>query len=117
MTAAHRAIRMLGGSDAALYRELRLEALGLHPQAYGSTFEAEAAEPLDFFERRLELSQVLLGSIDDVPMGIVRLSIPSFVTERHKGALTGMYVRAAARGSGLASALVDGVAKRARDSD
>lgn len=114
MTAARRTIRMLAASDAALYRELRLEALRLHPLAYGSTFEAEAAEPLDFFERRLGRSEVLLGSIDDVPMGIVRLSIPSFVTERHKGALTGMYVRAAARGSGLASALIDAVVERAR---
>jgi len=108
------AIRRLEASDVALYRELRLEALRLHPHAYGSTAEAEAAEPLDFFERRLGTSEILLGSIADEPMGIVRFSIPSFVTERHKGMLTGMYVRAAAKGSGIASALVDAVVERAR---
>jgi ribosomal protein S18 acetylase RimI-like enzyme len=107
-------IRRLEPSDAPLYRELRLEALRLHPYAYGSTVEAESAEPLDFFERRLGTSEILLGSIDDGPMGMARLSIPSFVTERHKGMLTGMYVRAAAQGSGLASALVEAIIERAR---
>jgi ribosomal protein S18 acetylase RimI-like enzyme len=107
-------IRLLEASDAALYRELRLEALRQHPYAYGSTFEAEAAEPLVHFERRLASSDVLLGSIGTEPMGIARLTIPTFVTERHKGMLTGMYVRAPARASGLASALVDGIVERAR---
>ncbi len=107
-------IRRLEPSDAPLYRELRLEALRLHPHAYGSTFELESAEPLDFFERRLGTSEILLGSIDDAPMGMARLSIPTFVTERHKGLLTGMYVRAAAQGSGLASALVEAIVERAR---
>jgi ribosomal protein S18 acetylase RimI-like enzyme len=107
-------IRLLGTSDAELYRELRLEALRLHPYAYGSTFEAEAAEPVAHFERRLASSDLLLGSVDTGPMGIARLTIPSFATERHKGMLTGMYVRASARGSGLASALVDAIVERAR---
>lgn len=114
MTGSRFAIHLLGTSDAALYRELRLEALRLHPYAYGSTFEAEAAEPLAFFEQRLTSSEVLLGSIGTEPMGIARLSIPTFVTERHKGMLTGMYVRAPARASGLASALVDAIVERAR---
>jgi ribosomal protein S18 acetylase RimI-like enzyme len=107
-------IRRLEPSDVALYRELRLEALRLHPYAYGSTLEFESAEPLDLFERRLGTSEILLGSVGDAPMGIVRLSIPTFVTERHKGMLTGMYVREAARGTGLASALVEAVIERAR---
>ncbi|MGH7125306.1 MAG: GNAT family N-acetyltransferase, partial [Stellaceae bacterium] len=97
-----------------LYRELRLEALRLHPYAYGSTFELESAEPLDFFERRLVTSEILLGSIGDALMGIARFSVQTFVTERHKGMLTGMYVRAAAQGSGLASALVEAIVERAR---
>jgi ribosomal protein S18 acetylase RimI-like enzyme len=107
-------IRRLEPLDASLYRELRLEALRLHPHAYGSTFESESAAPLYFFEQRLASSEVLLGSIDSAPMGIVRFSIPTFVTERHKGMLTGMYVREGARGTGLAATLVDAVIERAR---
>ena len=107
-------IRRLEPSDAALYRELRLEALQLHPHPYGSTLEIESAAPLESFAQRLDTSEILLGSVADEPMGIVRFSIPSFVTERHKGMLTGMYVRESARGSGLGSALVDAVIERAR---
>jgi ribosomal protein S18 acetylase RimI-like enzyme len=107
-------IRYLEPSDAPLYRELRLEALRLHPYAYGSTYEMESAAPLDFFEQRLASSEVLLGSVDGAPMGIARFSIPTFVTERHKGMLTGMYIREAPRGGGLASALVEAVIERAR---
>jgi ribosomal protein S18 acetylase RimI-like enzyme len=114
MTDPRFTIRPLDASDAALYRELRLEALRLHPHAYGSTFEVEAVEPLTYFERRLASTEVLLGSVGGDPMGIARFSIPTFVTERHKGMLTGMYVREAARATGLASALVDAVVERAR---
>jgi ribosomal protein S18 acetylase RimI-like enzyme len=114
MTNPRFTIRLLAGADAELYRELRLESLELHPHAYGSTLEAEAAEPLAFFEQRLASFEVLLGSIGSEPMGIARLSIPTFATQRHKGTLTGMYVRAAARGSGLGSALVEAVVERAR---
>ena len=80
MTDPRLTIRLLETSDAALYRELRLEALRQHPYAYGSTFEAEVAEPLAHFERRLASSEVLLGSIGAEPMGIARLTIPTFVT-------------------------------------
>jgi ribosomal protein S18 acetylase RimI-like enzyme len=107
-------IRRIEPLDVPLYRELRLEALRLHPYAYGSTFELESTESLDFFERRLGTSEILLGSIGDEPMGIARFSIPTFISERHKGMLTGMYVRAAARGTGLASALVEAIVERAR---
>ena len=107
-------IRRLGPSDALAYRELRLEALRLHPYAYGSTLKVESTEPLDFFEQRLKNSEVLLGSIGNAPMGIARLTVPSFLTERHKGMLTGMYVRAAAEGKGLGSALVEAIVERAR---
>ena len=107
-------IRRLEPLDAPLYREVRLEALRLHPHAYGSALEVESAEPLHFFEQRLETSEVLLGSVGDAPMGIARLTVPTFVTERHKGMLTGMYVRAAAEGKGLGSALVEALVEQAR---
>ena len=41
-------IRRLETPDAALYRDIRLEALQRNPEAFGSTFEFEnAAAPLD----------------------------------------------------------------------
>src|SRR5260221_24886 len=43
-------IRRLEPSDAALYREIRLEGLRISPEAFGSTFEKEDAQPLSWFE-------------------------------------------------------------------
>jgi hypothetical protein len=39
-------IRRLETSDAAVYRDIRLEALQRNPEAFGSTFEWEDAQPL-----------------------------------------------------------------------
>lgn len=35
-------LRRLGSSDAASYRELRLEGLRSHPEAFGASWEYEA---------------------------------------------------------------------------
>jgi hypothetical protein len=39
-------IRRLGSNEAELFRDIRLEALRGDPDAFGSTFEAESANPL-----------------------------------------------------------------------
>jgi hypothetical protein len=46
-------IRRLDPADAALYREIRLEALQKNPEAFGSTFERENAQPVSWFEAAL----------------------------------------------------------------
>ena len=40
-------IRRLRSEDAVLYREVRLEALLRNPEAYSSTYEAEAGPVVD----------------------------------------------------------------------
>src|SRR5260370_9310412 len=40
-------------TDAVLYRGIRLEALQANPEAFGSTFEVENAQPLSWFSDRL----------------------------------------------------------------
>jgi hypothetical protein len=42
-------IRRLAREDAVLYRDIRLEALQANPEAFGSTFEVEDAQPLSLF--------------------------------------------------------------------
>ena len=39
-------IRRLTPEDAQLYRAIRLEALRVNPEAFGSTFEVESTHPL-----------------------------------------------------------------------
>ena len=46
-------IRRLAASEGAAYREIRLEALRLNPESFGSTFEVESARPLEHFSERV----------------------------------------------------------------
>jgi len=107
-------IRRLGQGDAAAYRELRLEGLKRHPEAFGAAFDEEAAQPLAAYERRILMSEVFGGFMGARLMGTARFSIEPGAKRRHIGVLTGMYVRATARGTGLASGLVEHIVAAAR---
>jgi L-amino acid N-acyltransferase YncA len=103
-------IRRLTAADAARYREIRLEALRLAPEAFSSTFAAENAEPTAWFAARLDNSAVFAAVCGEVLLGIAAF-LPKRGKEAHKGLLVGMYVREAARnrniGRRLAEAVVD----------
>lgn len=112
MTAA---IRPLGPDEPELYREIRLEALRLHPDAFGASFEEESARPLGFFEQRLAANTIFGGFIDGKLMGTAGFMPGAGAKHAHKGYFWGMYVRKPARGSGLARFLVDSVLDYAKD--
>jgi ribosomal protein S18 acetylase RimI-like enzyme len=107
-------IRRLRPEDAALYREIRLEALQHNPEAFSSTFEVEAAQTQAFFADRLAASPVFgafrLGDL----LGIAGFYIQQGPKEAHKGVLVGMYVRPVARRAGIARRLVDAILAHAR---
>lgn len=109
-------LRRLSASDAEVYRELRLEGLRNHPEAFGSSWEEESEKPLAFFRERLERNVVLAAAADDDGqlLGIAALGVKQAVKLLHKGVLWGMYVRPEARGSGLAAALVERLLSEAR---
>ncbi|MGE0242145.1 MAG: N-acetyltransferase family protein [Parvibaculaceae bacterium] len=108
-------LRRLAASDAEAFRELRLEGLRDHPEAFGSSWEEESERPLARFKEGLERSVVLAGATDGGRLlGMVGLAVPEAPKLRHKGMLWGMYVRPEARGSGLAAALVARVLQEAR---
>jgi RimJ/RimL family protein N-acetyltransferase len=108
-------VRRLKADDVADYRELRLEGLKRHPEAFGSSWEDESAKPVSWWAERLETSMVLGGWIDDSPLlGVAGLHLQTAAKLRHKGILWGMYVRPQARGSELAASLVQRVIEQAR---
>jgi ribosomal protein S18 acetylase RimI-like enzyme len=113
--AAQIQIRRLAQADAALYRDIRLEALRCHPEAFGSTFEAENARPLTFFSDRLGSSASFGVFHDSELVGIAGLLIQEGRKEDHKGLLVGMYVRPNARKAGVGRRLVETIIEYARE--
>ena len=108
-------VRRLETSDVAAYRELRLESLKGHPEAFGSSWEYEMEKPISWWSQRLETNAVFGGWVNRSPLvGLAGLRLQEKVKVRHKGVLVGMYVRSEARGTGLAAALVRQVIEHAR---
>jgi ribosomal protein S18 acetylase RimI-like enzyme len=117
MHAAHIEIRRLTQADAdvVLYRDIRLEALKASPEAFGSTFETEDAQPLNWFSDRLGGSELLGAFCDAQLVAIAGFAIQQGQKEAHKGILWGMYVRPAARRTGIGRRLVEAIVDLARD--
>jgi ribosomal protein S18 acetylase RimI-like enzyme len=114
VTGADITIRRLGPADAAFYREIRLEALRLDSDAFGSTFASENARPLDWFAARLENSGVFAAFAVGGIVGMAAFLANLGPKDSHRGVLVGMYVRAAARRRGVARRLVEAVIEHAR---
>ena len=107
-------LRRLGATDAALFREIRLEGLARDPDAFGSTLEAESAQPLSLFEQRLEATAVFGAFRGSELLGVAGFRIQPGPKHGHKGLLWGMYVRPGARQTGIGRKLVEAVIEHAR---
>jgi len=101
------AIRKLTPDDADSVRALRQEALQLHPEAFSSDPERDAAvTPVQWRERLL--TGRWFGAIaDGVLAGMVAYAPEASSKTAHSGQLGSMYVREALRGSGAADALIE----------
>ncbi len=104
-------IRQLDAADAAAFRQLRLEGLRDHPEAFGASHDEEAALPLTDFADRLA-ANLVLGGFDGDLQGCIALARGRSAKTRHIATIWGVYVRPAARGTGLAARLLDAVIAR-----
>src|SRR5437868_3437245 len=107
-------IRRLVQDDAVLYRGIRLEALQASPEAFGSTFEVENAQPLTWFSDRLGSSTVLGAFRDAELVGMAGFAVQQGQKSAHKGVLWGMYVRPGARTGGIGRRLIEAILDVAR---
>jgi len=107
-------IRRLEISDAVLFRDIRLEALQKNPEAFGSTFQRENAQPLSWFEATLGAADIFGAFVDGTLAGMAGYSAQENSKQAHKGVLWTMYVRASARSTGLGRKLVAAVLDHAR---
>jgi len=106
-------VRPFVADDVEALREIRLEALRLHPEAFCADLEQEEAMSKPQWLARLASAATLGGFSGAACEGMVVYSRPSVAKRAHTGELSAMYVREAARGSGLADALVRAVIEHA----
>jgi ribosomal protein S18 acetylase RimI-like enzyme len=100
-------IRLLTCADAADYRDIRLEGLRCHPEAFASTFEDERDRPLDLFKESITQSRIFGAYLEQMLGGVVGLRAHAEVKLRHKAVIWGMYVRPEARQYGIGERLIE----------
>ncbi|MEC0267087.1 MULTISPECIES: GNAT family N-acetyltransferase [Paenibacillus] len=103
-------IRILEDFDARLYQALRLKALKLSPEAFGSTYEREVQFTFETFVERVRPAdgKFVLGAFDESGslVGSVSFVRESGMKSSHKGNVYGMYVAPEAGGQGLGKKLM-----------
>lgn len=101
-------IRKLSGADVAAYRAVRHEALVNHPTSYGSSAESFAALGDDELRDTLDRMTFFGVLAEESLGGIVAFGQTQGERERHRGWLYQVYVQPRLRGTGAASALIEG---------
>ncbi len=115
--AASWTIRPLTPADLPAFRAVRLDALRLHPRAFGSSYEEEINYTLDDFSARWPGPPgVMLGGLSaERLVGITGLQVLPRLKQRHKGFIYTVYVDQAFRGRGLAAGLVEAAIAAGRE--
>lgn len=101
-------IRQLLPDDFAILREVRLEALKLHPDAYSSAFEDW--EKFSEAEWRAKLSAPVFAAFNgDTPVGLIGLWPQQGARTEHRAIIVMVYVQDQMRGQGVAQKLLQAV--------
>lgn len=110
-------IRRLCPDDLAAYRNLRLECIEAHPSSVSFSFAEESELPLDQMRQRLIHTphQAMFGAFD----GANLIAMAGFRREprakiHHRGDIFGVYVAAAARGTGVSRKLLEALLDHVR---
>lgn len=110
-------LRQLDTGDASDYRDIRFEALQLHPKAFASSYDEEKHLSLEHFEGLLGASQnhATLGAfLAGKLIGVVSIKRNTLKKLSHVAMLSGMYVKSEASGRGAGRALVGAAVAHAR---
>jgi RimJ/RimL family protein N-acetyltransferase len=104
--------RFAVASDADVVRELRLEALFGHPEAFASDYETTAPRPLESWTAQIVdtsatgRGQTCIANADK-SVGMATIIRGDRIKTEHSAGIHGVYVRAGWRGHHIAQALID----------
>lgn len=107
-------VRKLGAVDASAFQALRLRALTLHPEAFGSSYEEEVSRSSDATARALEDGFVAGCESNGDLMGIAGLHRNGALKTKHRGVVWGMFVTPEGRRGGIGASLLTAVMEAAR---
>jgi ribosomal protein S18 acetylase RimI-like enzyme len=106
-------VERLGAADAEDARTIRLEALKLHPESFCADLEAWEAKTLEQWQSMLSAGAWFGVRQSGKLVAVAAFTRPCSEKLAHTGELSGMYVRAEQRGTGIADALIHGVIEHA----
>ncbi|HET9224887.1 MAG TPA: GNAT family protein [Roseiflexaceae bacterium] len=113
-------IRPTREEDTAAYRELRLEALLTHPEAFGATYEESLARPIERWQQNVrdgagtDLAITYVAEAAGTLVGTTGIYRDSSAKMGHRATIWGVYVRPEWRGAGIADALIGACVSWAR---
>jgi ribosomal protein S18 acetylase RimI-like enzyme len=105
-------IRAIQETDLPAYKALRLEALRLHPKAFGSDYSEQVDAPDSTWMGRIrssmegKASRIILAEAAGELAGMVVVYRDDGVKTRHSAHLVSVYVRPAWRGRRLAEGMI-----------
>lgn len=112
-------IRILYETDANLYQKLRLSALQINSEAFGSTYEREVNFSLETIEERIKPTEdkFILGAFHEQNqlVGTVTFVRETGLKTAHKGNIYGMFVAPEVRGKGVGKMLLLELIRRAKE--
>ncbi|MBA3813908.1 MAG: GNAT family N-acetyltransferase [Alphaproteobacteria bacterium] len=107
-------IRQLNVEDWALWKHIRLEALKLHPEAFGGSYEEESLWTDEEFKKGLVKSDIFGAFVDNKLVGVAGFFIYGLQKLKHRGMLFTLYVKKENRGFGIATQFMETVIEHAR---
>jgi RimJ/RimL family protein N-acetyltransferase len=107
-------VRLADPRDAALVRELRLEALSIHPEGFSADLEMTAAEGPDVWAERItgytasNSGTICIALAGNILVGMAGIGRGHWPKTHHFGTVWGVYVKQDWRGNNIAGMLLNG---------